>query len=88
MHPQSQYKVPIYAHFSDRSPEEDCIVYVKKTKAGGADKGGKIVEASFKNNLNVDTCTEIEKIVVELNKAKKVAKAKLDPIDKLVLGIF
>ncbi len=92
MNPQSQYKVPIYAHFPDRSPEEDCIVYVKKTKAGGVDgkdhtdKGGLIVKASYKP-LPSDHYYTLEKRVIEVNKAKKEALAKLNPIDRLVLGV-
>lgn len=75
----------------------DRIVYVLVSTGGGVDgldhtdKGGQDLEAFF----DIESAekspkyhyAKIEKRVVEFDDARKEAIAKLNPIDKLVLGV-
>jgi hypothetical protein len=75
----------------------DKIIYTLITKGGGVDgrdfmdKGGHVIAASYdrkdlEKNKNLPWC-DIVPQVVDTDKAKKVALAKLSPIDKLVLEL-
>lgn len=75
----------------------DIIIYCMITKGGGVDgldytdKGRKIIECSEdKNKLlkskNLPWCV-IEPIVTDKNMARKTAIAKLDAVDRFILGI-
>lgn len=75
----------------------DRIIYKLVTKGGGidgrdhADKGGKIIAASYnkadlQKNKNLPWC-DIVPEVVEEEKAKREALAKLSPVDRLVLEL-
>lgn len=73
----------------------DKIVYMLVTKGGGidgrdhTDKGGEIIAASFstaklQKNKNLHWCN-IVPVVIDDEKGKKQAMAKLSPVDKLFL---
>lgn len=75
----------------------DIIVYTLVTNPGGVDgldfmnKGGTISAVAYdrkalENHPNKPWC-EIIPIVIDKNKAKTSALAKLDKIDRLILGI-
>lgn len=71
----------------------DRIAYVLITEPGGIDgrdhmdKGGKIMHATWEEPKKKAPWCRLEKQVIEVEAAKKSALAKLDPIDRLVLGI-
>lgn len=71
----------------------DRIVYIEMRNAGGVDgmdhtdKGGKILRASFKDTLTPNPWTRIARVVVGVEAQRKNALSKLNPVDKLILGI-
>lgn len=75
-------------------PKEDQIVYLRISKGGGVDgldhtdKGGKVLQASFsQSDIKLDGWSSLEKRVVTMREARKEALDKLNPLDKLVLGL-
>lgn len=75
-------------------PAGDQILYVIMSKGGGMDGRDHtdlpaVKQASFqKENLNgLDNWSELEIRAVNVEKLKIAALKKLDPIDKLVLGL-
>ena len=77
---------------------EDRIVYIVTTAPGGqdgrdhTDKGGKLMLATFdrakaEKFIGKDTRYRLEPTVVGVVAARKAALAKLDLLDKLVLGL-
>jgi hypothetical protein len=74
----------------------DKIVYLVVTKSGGidgrdsSDPGGQIRYASFdkgRAKINVDAWSTLESRIIDVAEATETALAKLDPIDRLILGI-
>ncbi len=74
-------------------PCVDTIVYLSISLPGGvdgkdsSDKGGQICFASLTNNLHCNPWTKLEKRVVEFTQLRKEVLAKLDPLEKLALGL-
>lgn len=75
----------------------DRIVYLVVTQPGGvdgrdhSDKGGHIMHATFDSReagqLTRQGHDTVKKEVVNTVQARRVALAKLSPLDKLILGI-
>lgn len=75
----------------------DRIVYLVVTQSGGVDgrdhtdKGGHIMHATFDSReaaaLTRQGWDTVKKEVVEMTRARHTALAKLNPLDKLILGI-
>ena len=75
----------------------DKIIYTLVTKGGGVDgldftdTGGKTVLATFSKeeaeNSSKKPWCDIVPVIVDVDKAKKDALAKLSPVDKLVLNL-
>lgn len=75
----------------------DRIVYLVKTEPGGedgrnpADKGGQLMLATFSRSeaekfIGKDSRYRLAPTVVDVDKAHQTALAKLDKLDRLILG--
>ena len=76
---------------------QDRIIYLVKTEPGGCDgmdhtdKGGQLVSATFdraeaEKFIGKDSRYHLEPTVVDMEKAHKGAIAKLNLLDRLILG--
>lgn len=74
-------------------PCGDKIVYLLVTIPGGidgkdfTDQGGKICLASFENNFHCNPWYKLEKKVVDFTQLRNEILRKLNPLEKLALGL-